>query len=338
MSSVNTLAMLSAIVIVVACAVAVAPADLGIVTVPPYVRSVRFHDPMHGWITGYRGVFYTEDGGRNWRKLDVQIGAVAWYKGGRQGTGVILLADDQRVMVRGDTAVWLGGASGQWKSRNLGHVADTFKVLAFADWEHGFAAEPFGTICRTSDGGKTWGTVRQGGRLAWLRSLCLQPGGGVWAVGNRLVLRSRDRGRTWATVLAGDEDYVSAHFPNRSIGWLGAKEGRIYTTSDGGDSWTVQGGRFPGWLDMLTSIDGIEGWAAGSDPEKTPPNSVTGDKRIFHTRDGGAHWSLCTVPVEDYFLDIQTIGSGEAWVVGRSGAVLHTRDHGQTWTSVVLPW
>jgi photosystem II stability/assembly factor-like uncharacterized protein len=101
---------------------------------------------------------------------------------------------------------------------------------------------------------------------------------------------------------------------------------------------------------MLASCGGnsppapVTGWVIGQsvDISSIPP---TPTPRILKTGDGGASWTLQTLPAQSVGfngLDISAVNSQVAWAAagdqyGVDGGILHTVDGGTTWTWQVLP-
>jgi photosystem II stability/assembly factor-like uncharacterized protein len=128
-------------------------------------------------------------------------------------------------------------------------------------------------IYRSADGGKTWSFagLRDAGQIGGVRIHPRDPGtvfvaatGNVFARSReRGVFRTRDNGQTWNKVLfvsdstgavdvelqPGNPDVVYASmWRGERKPWTvisGAREGGIYRSTDGGDSWTKLGGGLP---------------------------------------------------------------------------------------------
>jgi photosystem II stability/assembly factor-like uncharacterized protein len=103
-------------------------------------------------------------------------------------------------------------------------------------------------------------------------------------------------------------------------------------------------------LSLLTGCGGstppapVTGWVIGQSVDvKTIPATPT--PKILKTDDGGASWTLQTLPAQSVGfngLDISAVDSSVAWAAvgdqyGVDGGILHTVDGGTTWTWQVLP-
>lgn len=132
------------------------------------------------------------------------------------------------------------------------------------------------------------------------------------------------------------ETLHSVAFTTLQSGWTVGDKGTILHTEDGGLTWKPQTSGSNRTLLSVTFATSRSGWAVG----------VEGT--ILHTEDGGTHWTpqtsgapteLPTAPVGTVMpatlrsVTFTTPLSG--WVVGDSGALLHTEDGGGTWKRYV---
>ena len=96
--------------------------------------------------------------------------------------------------------------------------------------------------------------------------------GGSGAVGENLLvgisrpgllLRSRDNGRTWENKTPMSAGSLYDLFIKDEIGWLVGAEGSIYSSNDGGDSWTKFESRTQNDLRKIFFLDSDNGWICG---------------------------------------------------------------------------
>jgi photosystem II stability/assembly factor-like uncharacterized protein len=123
---------------------------------------------------------------------------------------------------------------------------------------------------------------------------------------------------------------ISIWFFNERLGWAAGfrdNEPLIVSTGDGGENWKETYIR-----DDLTRVtqsirrirfaDALHGWALG-------PGA------IFYTDDGGSIWNPQYASDEGVFLnELAVLGPEQVWAVGGRGFLLHTTDHGATWSRV----
>ncbi len=142
----------------------------------------------------------------------------------------------------------------------------------------------------------------------------------------------------------GKQDDV--YFVNPTTGWYGNGAGKIFKTSDGGETWQLQLESPGTYFRCLAFIDDQRGFAGNIGPGYFP--NVTDKQPLYQTHDGGATWKpvttidgppvvgLCAMQVlrEEYInagvLDnrIRLIGVGR---VGGPVAMITSDDAGATW-------
>jgi photosystem II stability/assembly factor-like uncharacterized protein len=117
-------------------------------------------------------------------------------------------------------------------------------------------------------------------------------------------------------------------FATSDVGWAVNSNGQIVKTEDGGNSWTVQLQDTSVYLRCIGFAGTQFGWAG----------TVSGPRRLFATRDGGATWTT-VANLPDKPTKVCGISVVDEQVIYASGtndpsddpAVLRTRDGGATW-------
>ena len=121
--------------------------------------------------------------------------------------------------------------------------------------------------------------------------------------------------------------------------WLGTNQGQLLRSTDRSSSWDVIPcpGRAPGEfglggdkLEHVGFFDSTRAIVAGYIGEN--------QDAIFRTGDGGETWSIVDLPVDLWVYDCQTSSEGTGWLVGSTGDILFTRDHGETWERTNTPY
>jgi photosystem II stability/assembly factor-like uncharacterized protein len=274
--------------------------------------------------------------------------------------------------------------AGSWSLQRSGTMA-WLRAVHFTDERAGWAVGGNGALVSTADGGATW-RVRPRPTQDSLRDVFFVDQTTGWLVCERNVfalksdaesrsylLRTTDGGESWSRVdLTKDEPGVllaRVAFADASRGWVFGEMGALYSTRDGGGSWSRRptgtrnillgasfgvGGR--AWLvgaggTVLTSEDGGAEWraaaalaAAGETPAPRLNAVSFADARlgwavgrngvVLATADGGRTWARQDAETEADLLDVKFLDAREGWAVGDGGTIIHTADGGRTWRQV----
>lgn len=215
------------------------------------------------WAIGGIFLYFTADGGQNWRRSDFQPDEGMFRE--------ILFLDELNGFLLSDRTIYktLNGGLDWSKLANIFEV-QFLRRLMFASRSNGWvlgkrAGGEFPTYT-TKDGGLNWSkTMHNFTSITFLDSLV------GFAIENGSVYRSLDGGNNWKQISEQPEFFTSLGFnmtfTDTSHGWIWSYFD-LYRTSDGGRTWQIENGIsgiesvFPGGLFMLnTNL----GWAVGSD-------------------------------------------------------------------------
>lgn len=199
----------------------------------------------------------------------------------------------------------------------------------------GYAAGTFGTLLRTDDAGTNWTAINTGLTDPLVRVRVIDPNT-VVVGGGCALRRSDDGGQSFIRLpwTASDEGcpspIASFFFASGSVGYLVTKDGSVFRTADGGQTFSRQ-----------TSVPGTPSTGGQRDPADiyfTSDNTgvaVTrgsGGGKIFRTTDAGTSWvDVSTPPTALNSVTFTSANDGVA--VGNFGTFMKTADGGVTWTS-----
>ena len=319
------------------CAVELLLADTRVEVKIPTLRSVRFVDDNHGWITGFAGAFHTKDGGGTWEKQPVQIFFSSAEKSVLFDQGYLAWADRDGVIVLNQRGFLVGDLrSRQWVQKVLPKEAPFLDTMVFADRQHGWGVST-SEILRTEDEGNSWQFLE---RTQW-RSITAAFAGSsseLWLGedGGRL-LHTADNGQTWTNHTLTDSafDIQAIRVFRWEEGWVCGTGSFIFGSRNGVVSWSKKGlpiFRFP-YLRAISFNNRNEGWIVGSrNDEQGDPQGV-----ILYTRDRGQHWELQKYDGGEPLIDVHALSGGRAWVIGAKRSVFVTTDHGSHWKAIRLP-
>ena len=231
--------------------------------------TLEFVSTQHGWAAGRSGseggLYHTTDGGKTWveliRDADFRLVSLNFIT---PEVGWISTADGALQTTSDGGHVWARIASPcdeHWRALISLVAPDTGWVLCLNGTGAGFMGK---ILYRTNDGGLTWeelsnasgppetvkGDLSTGGYVADMFFLDESTG---WLIYDRFpiasILITQDGGETWERVLlptGNDKDAFAMsnfHFIDRQHGWVvgafGNLPGQIYSTSDGGQTWTI---------------------------------------------------------------------------------------------------
>jgi len=320
----------------------------------PLLRSVHFVDDAHGWISGYNGVYYTDDGGVTWRAEPVSVGKLSSTLGDLsvQYIGALIWSDQSHCIVRGDKGLIVGDLNlKSWDTSPLIELERARSVL-FVNRRRGWAVvpgSPGSLIYGTTDGGFNWDQEFRVPES--LYGVFANAENDIWAVGSGcLAVHTNDGGKTWSKAIIGAgrqkdgrlNDFHTSYFiGSKRIGWIAGTHGTILRTSDGGREWLAQSSGFSRGTTFhaMSFASESEGWVIGTrysiDSEKSYNEGT--EAIVLHTIDGGLQWEKQSINIEEKIMDVQALSNGRAWLVGEDGSLFRTVDHGRTWDRKRLP-
>jgi len=121
------------------------------------------------------------------------------------------------------------------------------------------------------------------------------------------------------------QNLYSSCFADDSTGWAVGDLGRIFYTTDGAETWQVQGAGTKRPFVSVACIDTKRAWIAGQAGQ------------IARTTDGGNTWEMIASGSDRQLLAIAFTNEKEGVAVGDQGTILRTEDGGSTWTAVPVP-
>lgn len=217
-------------------------------------------------------------------------------------------------------------------------TTESLHSIAYVDKEHMWVSGNYGTICFSSDGGRTWQLQDSGIKDVLLGCIVFVNQQEGWAAGVKgTIIHTADGGATWHRQESGIEnDLLDLFFLDEQYGWAVGEFGTLIHTSDGGKTWSAQMEEQDTLYNDVFFADRQTGWVVGE------------FGTILHSTDGGATWQPqhCQdiVPVVSetewerplpalygtYFLNKDT-----GWIAGMDGVIITTTDGGVTWKKVV---
>jgi photosystem II stability/assembly factor-like uncharacterized protein len=228
-----------------------------------HFKLVEFVDENFGWAAKDHSLWKTEDGGESWVVIRHSPKRIVQNVSGSHKSQLFIdriqaLSRDKGWILEDAALLHTTDGGRHWNKFERDKL--DIRAFRFADEQNGFfIAERLhygnnitfwreGEIYRTSNGGKSWETVRLNKRLAWtwLLDLWLSSKDHIWVVGD-LFLNSQDGGKTWRkiNIKTGNGFYGRAthvEFVDANQGWIAAIYGFAITTN-GGKTWFRTGSK-----------------------------------------------------------------------------------------------
>ncbi len=195
-----------------------------------------------------------------------------------------------------------------------------------------YAGGANGTLIRSDDAGFNWTGVRTG-LLDGIKSIrAITPDSIVFS-GRCALRRSDDGGNTVRRLAWGPSDdscgseIAAFYFPTGIVGYLMLKNGEIFATSDGGETWARK--------TSAPGSDAASGPASVGDIWFTSASEgvISVGSKVFRTADSANSWT----PVVDATLPINAfefVSPTQGLAVGDGGATITTSNGGANWTII----
>ncbi|MFZ1729812.1 MAG: YCF48-related protein [Bacteroidota bacterium] len=329
-------------------------------TTPFLGLSIVFTDAANGLVSTNTGLLLrTNDGGFSWnllprsaltmQKLRKAPDGSVWGVGSlgtiarttdvgltwiRFSTGITTVIYDiefpdaqTAVAVCGGGTVLRSVDAGQNWTSTIAGIGTDITSIDFSDALNGCAVQKPKYLLRTTDGGLTWSdssfVVNE---LTQVRFTSATTG---WLVSNSVgsVFKTENGGVSWSFVEVEQPRrftfYSILPIDDQKVFLLGTGGG-IFSTLDGGGSWTQHGTAFTRQhLHGVSALSDTSAW-------------VFGEGAAFFTKDAGSTWSGSdTISLGGFYSgyalsEMQIIGSGS------QGQVMYSADGGQNWQTQIL--
>jgi photosystem II stability/assembly factor-like uncharacterized protein len=280
-------------------------------------------------------VLLTDDGGASWAPVQfaekLQLRSLAVLKGGSKAWLSATRCNPDANAPNGCTL----GANVLLVSKDYGHTwkeigSQTLWDMQFTSESTGWALQ--GSMVRTTDGGKSWRTVRSNEGDIYLSDLFALDDDTAFAMEGKdpsvqQLIKTTDGGETWTKIAEPATFALQLSFFDATKGVRSEWNRTIQWTGDGGATWhdaSVPTFATSMWL-PLDFIDTQKGWAPAT--------------KLLRTHDGGASWEKVS---DQQFDVVDFVSETEGWAaqtIRQAGpwptSILHTVDGGATWTEQI---
>ena len=270
-----------------------------------------------------------------------------------------------------------GSATAEWTSQATGVGDDLYGMYCLTEdvaYATGWGASSGGVVLTTVNGGDTWTSVipRSG---AYLFSTAFVDDLTGFAVGcdagstfYALIVKTEDGGATWTPTLKSNSfGFYAVDFPTPTIGYTCGWQGRIYKTTNCGDTWAglpsgtsdvirwmhfvdenvgyvVSGTNWDNPNRVRKTMDGVtwslvKNFGSGTviggihflDADTGLVAGSNGSEVIMKTTDGGLNWDVKHTGPAGRVLQAIHMNGETGYAVGSGGRILRTTDSGETW-------
>lgn len=254
----------------------------------------------------------------------------------------LCFTDNQTIIAVGN-GIWKTSDRGvSWKGVYPGFDPDGTVLINCVDFSAtliGFAGTSNGKILKTVNGGNSWSYINPNYSGAYRSIKVLNPTTVVailrwvdnfgWEFSS--VMKSTDGGTTWQRVFNERNIYMNdMSFIDENNGWISARSGKAYKTSDGGSTWSLV--NLPSAAaDANCSSVSFRDLNNGIITLDINNNTSTD---IARTTDGGNSWDIINTGINGYANEIQYTGVSSAYLLnfGSIVSVLKTVNNGSSWS------
>jgi photosystem II stability/assembly factor-like uncharacterized protein len=204
-------------------------------------------------------------------------------------------------------------------------------------------------ILKTTNGGQSWSAhtpseMGVGYHLSNIRFIDRQTG----FTGRYDIWKTTNGGSNWNNVQSVNGLIFDIFFVNGTTGWVSSGDGKIYKSTDTGNSWNLIGSGQDSVIYSICFIDEERGWAGGwgglfmsttdggftwqkhnfgqgeikSIVFKDQDNGWAFGSKTIHTTDGGQTWQSYWIPTEYSVNSVQFVNDKLGWFTGDGGAIL----------------
>jgi photosystem II stability/assembly factor-like uncharacterized protein len=304
--------------------------------------TASFVSSTEGWVVGeMQGAMHTTDGGATWtaQRFGPPLGFSGVAFRDRLNGCAVGNGSDEWGWNKDSIIWWTKDGGKTWQQKYFKQDGGGLGAVTFSTPQNAWAVGRYGTILKSSNGGKTWKkvTLPKDAEAYNFTDVAFADKRHGLVIGynyavvptRNLFMLTKDGGAHWTPVHFNMGEGQSAQgflwhvaFPTPLEGWAVGERGHIYHTSDGGQSWAKQNSPHEHALIDATDVifhDSKKGFV------------TTSDGFILATSDGGENWTVSITQGQGLNALASFRAEHRFWALGKDGTGLRTDDFGATW-------
>lgn len=283
---------------------------------------IYFQDSNTGYATGARGrIIKTIDGGNTWVNHSEIYNTIDSAQYFENGSGYIKIGNTfYKTLDYGINWSSLGETDGDAQVYDFDFVNNDLG-FALVGGAVGTSSRP-DKVYKTLDGGVTWTQINEmyltNEYLFTIEFLDENVGFVSGGYNQRKLLKTINGGVTWTQV--SDLTFGQIQFVNNQVGYgnrIGYSNGRIYKTTDGGETWNVNI-EVDEDINAFHFVDENNGYFVGD------------QGLIYKTNDGGSNWEELEIPYE-WYTQVKFYSKNVGYIADEDGKLYKTENGGISW-------
>jgi photosystem II stability/assembly factor-like uncharacterized protein len=288
----------------------------------PTVTSQSFVSPALGYVLANTGqVLATNDAGQTFSGNSAPIPGTQAAGGGATATDIAFTSPTLGYALVGGNIVRTTNGAGSWTV--IKTVGAQLNSIFFTNNNTGYAVGSGSTVLKTTDGGATWNSVPvtgAGGPRNFLKVRCANDTRCLFVPENSTGLVRTDNGGTTGSFISfGATPINAAAFASPTQAVAGASDGAMFTSADGGNTWTQVGSRLGRQLTGLRAVNANFAFAWGS------------LGAIATSQNGGVTWTNSTIPSSNAVDTASFADPNNGFALDSGGTLWGTTNGGTTW-------
>lgn len=265
-----------------------------------HLHDIQFVNNLIGYAVGEKGSFIrTVDGGSSWVKLTETDSSLSNY------SVFFVNRDTGFIGTSGKLFKTTNGGLSFTNTVMNGNVYDIY----FVSSQNGWLVTSTGSCMRTTDAGVSWNELGMGVTLP-LSSVKFLDRDTGWVVGKDRIFRTGNGGDNWNGQIVMSRLFTDVFFTDASNGCIVGEEGVIWTSTDGGGSWTSRSSGVSTNLLSVFFVDQSHGWVSGE------------SGTILKTTNAGVSWVKENVQSQVIIPQIAMLSPTKGFAVGFDGVIL----------------